>query len=165
MSAFAAVLVHLYAWADRPDVGVGVGMNVDAAVVEGSSPGAVVDEDGVSAPAEACSVPAEDPEGGSDGDGWAKADTGSDDEAGTRSVEDDGGAVDRDVVVGGIDGLDFEVSAVVDHRVVGVGGKVAVVVCGTALTLDGVHDVGPLTEDGVAKAAGPLRIVGHHVED
>ena len=37
--------------------------------------------------------------------------------------------------------------------------------CGLALTLDGVHDVGTLAEDGVAKCACPLRVVGHRVEN
>ena len=140
-------------------------MNVDATVVVGTSPGAVIDEDGVAAPAEACSIPAVYAEGRADGDGWAEADSGGDDESGTGGVEDHRRSVDGDVIVGGVDGLDFEIAAVVDYVVVGVGCKIAVVVREPPLTLDGVHDVASLNEDGVAETTCPLRIGGHHVQN
>ena len=141
-----------------------VGVNIDSAVVVGACPGAMVDQDGVATPAESGTEPTVDAEGWSDDDRRAKADSGSDDESGTRCVEDDGGVVDRNVVVRGIDGLDLDVSAVVDYVVVGGGGEIAVIVRGLALTLDGVHDVVSLNEDGVAESARPLRIARHHVE-
>ena len=84
-----------------------VGMSVDCAVVEGAAPGTMVDEDGVTSPAEARAAPAEDTEGRTDDDGGAETDSGGDYEARTWRVEDDRGAVDGDVVVGGVDGLDF----------------------------------------------------------
>ena len=47
------VFVMFYAWAGGTNVWMLVGVNVDAAVVEGPTPWAVVDEDGVATPAEA----------------------------------------------------------------------------------------------------------------
>src|SRR5271168_2687678 len=101
------------------NVGMHVGVDVDGAVVIGACPGAMVDEDGVAAPAETGAVPTVDTEGWSDDDRRAEADSGGDDESGTRCVEDDGGVVDGNVVVGGIHRLDFDVSAVVGYVVVG----------------------------------------------
>lgn len=164
-AVFFVVGVAFYARGCWAHVGVGVGVNVDAAVVVGAGPGVVVDEDGVASPAEACSVPAVDAEGRTDGNDGAETDPCADDESGAGAVEDDGRAVDGDVVVGGVDGLDLEVAAVVNDVVVGVGGEVAVVVGDAALALDGVHDVRALAEDGVAERAGPLGVAGHHVED
>ena len=46
---------------------MGVGVNVDSTIDVGPGPGAVVDEDGVPTPAEACAVPAEAAECRSDG--------------------------------------------------------------------------------------------------
>ena len=146
-------------------VGMRVRVDVDGAVVIGAGPGAMVDEDGVAAPAEARAVPTIDSEGRTDDDRWAETDSCGDDEAGGRCVEDDCGIVDGNVVVGRIDGLDFYRSAVVDYVVVGRGGEVAVVVRGLALTLNGVHDVVSLNENGVAERAGPGGVTGHHVED
>src|ERR1700722_3322479 len=123
---FVGVLMYFDAWACGTDVGVGVGMHVDAAVVVGAAPGLVVDHDGVSAPAEACAVPAEDAEGRADGDDGAEANGSADDEAWAWGVEDDCGVVDGNVVVGGVDGLDLDVAAVIDDVVVGVGREVAV---------------------------------------
>ena len=137
--------VAFYAGGSGTDVGMSVGMNVDATVVVGADPCVVVDEDGVASPAEACAVPAvSSAKGGANDDCRAEADSCADDEAGTRAVEDDCGTIEGDVVVVGVDGLDFQVAAVVDYVVVGVGGEVAVVVGETALALDGVHDVGAL---------------------
>ena len=133
------------------DVGMLVRMHVDGAVVIGACTGAMIDEDGVASPAEAGAVPTVDSEGWGDDDGWAEAYSGGDHESGSRCVEDDRGVVDGNVVVGGIDGLDFDVSAVVDYVVVGGGGKIAVVVGGLALALYGVHDVVALNKDGVAE--------------
>ena len=154
----------LHARTDGTNVGMLVGVNVDAAVVEGAAPGAVVDEDGVAAPTEACTVPAEDSEGGADGDGRAEADGGAADEAGSWGVKDDCGIVDGHVVVGRIDGLNLDVAIVVDDVVVGVGGEVAVVVCFLTLALDGVHDSITLAENRVAQGPGPLRVARHCVE-
>src|SRR5580704_19061817 len=145
------------------DVRMLVRVDVDGAVVIGAGPGAMVDEDGVAAPAEACAVPAVDSEGWTDDDRRAEADSGGDDESWARCVEDYCGIVDGDVVVGGVDGLDFDGSAVVDHVVVGGGGEIAVVVGGLTLALYGVHDVVALNENGVAERAGPLWIASHHV--
>jgi hypothetical protein len=165
----AAVLfvvgVALYASSGWVYVGMGVGVNVDVAVVVGAGPRMVVDEDGVTSPAKACTVPAVASEGGADGDDGAETDSCADDESGAGPVEDDRGTIDGDVVVGGVDGLDFNVATVVRNGVVGVGDEVAVVVGEAALALDGVHDVRALAEDGVAKGAGPLRVAGHHVKD
>jgi len=147
------------------DVRMLVRVDVDGAVVIGAGPRAMVDEDGVAAPTEACAVPAVDSEGWADDDGWAEADSSGDDESGARCVEDYCGIVDGDVVVGGVDGLDFDGSAVVDYVVVGGGGEIAVVVGGLTLTLDCVHDVVTLNEDSVAEVAGPLWVAGHHVEN
>jgi hypothetical protein len=146
-------------------VGMRVRVDVDGAVVIGASPGAMVDEDGVAAPAEARAVPAVDSEGRTDDDGWAETDSRGDHEAGGRCVEDDCGIVDGNVVVGRIDGLDFDGSAVVHYVVVGRVGEIAVVVRGLTLTLNGVHDVVSLNENGVTERAGPWGIAGHHVED
>jgi len=162
---FSFVRMHLRAWPCMMDEGVGVGMDVYAAIIEGAAPRTMVDENGVASPAKACTAPAKDAKRRADDYGGPEADGSSDDEAGTWSVEDDRRIVDGDVVVGGVDGLDLEVAAIVDDVVVGVRGEVAIVVRGLALTLDGVHDVGALAEDGVAEGTGPLRIAGHHVED
>src|ERR1700722_11643226 len=97
------VFVRLYARGCGANVGMGVGVNVDAAIDIGSGPGMVIDEDGVSAPAEACAIPAEAAECRSDGDDWAEADVSPDEEAGARSVEDDTRTVNRDVVEGRVD--------------------------------------------------------------
>jgi len=164
-AVFFVVGVALYACRCWVYVGMCVGVNVNVAVVVGTGPGVVVDDDGMTSPAEACTVPSVDAEGGADGDGGAEADSRGDDESGAWAVEDDRGAVDGDVVVGGVDGLDFDVAAVVGDCVVGVGNEVAVVVGQAALALDSVHDVRALAEDGVAEGAGPLRVAGHHVED
>ena len=110
--------VRLYAGSAVANVGMGVGVNVDAAIDIGSGPGTVIDEDGVSAPAEACAIPAEAAECRSDGDDWAEADGSPDEEAGARSVEDDAGVIDGDLVEGWIDGLDFNVAAVIDDVIV-----------------------------------------------
>jgi hypothetical protein len=157
--------VRLYAGPTRVDVRMGVRVYVDSAIGIGSGPGVVVDEDGVSSPAEACAVPAEAAERRSDGDDGTEADGSSDDEARTRSVEDDAGIVDRDVVEGGIEGLDFDVAAVVDDVVVGVGLEIAVAPGLLTEALDCIHDVGSLAEDGVAESAGPLGVACHYLED
>ena len=146
------------------DVGVGVGMDVGAAILVGASPGAVVDEDRVRAPAEACAEPSEAAEGDAEGDGGAEADGSADEEAAARRAEDDEGIVDGDVVEVGVEGLDFDVAALVDDVDVGVGLEVAVAQGLAAEALDGVHDVGALGEDGVAELAGPVGVAGHHVE-
>jgi hypothetical protein len=157
--------VRLYAGAPGVNVGTGVRVNIDSAVGIGSGPGVVVDEDGVSSPAEACGVPAEAAERGSDGDDGAEADRCADDQAGTRSVEDDAGVIDGNVIGGRIDGLDFDVAAVVDDIIVCVGLEVAVAPGLLTEALDSIHDVGSLVEDGVAESAGPLGVVCHRVED
>ncbi len=140
-------------------------MDVDGPVVICAGPGAMVDEDGVASPAESGAEPTVDTEGWSDDDRRAEADSRSDNEAGPRRVEDNGGAIDRNVYVSGINGLNFNVATVVDDVVVGCGGEIAVVVGGLALALDGVHNVISLNEDGVAEVAGPLWVARHHIED
>ena len=70
-------------------VGMLVGMDVDGSVVIGTCPGAMVDEDGVAAPAESGAVPTVDTEGRTDDDGWAETDSRGDHEAGARCIEDD----------------------------------------------------------------------------
>lgn len=164
-AVFFVVGVALYTWSGWVGVGMGVRVNVDVAVVVGAGPGVVVDDDGVTSPAEACTVPAVDSESRADGDGGAEADSCADDESGARAVEDDCGAVDGYVEVGGVDGLDLEVAAVVGDGVVGVGNQVAVVVGEAALALDSVHHVRALAEDGVAEGTGPLWVASHRVED
>lgn len=118
MIVLVFVSVGFYTRANRPDKGMGVWMDVDAAVVEGSTPGMMIDEDGVSTPGEACAVPAESAVGRADGDGRTEADGAADEEAGTWREEDDAGAIDGHVVECRVDGLDLEVSAVVDDIVV-----------------------------------------------
>jgi hypothetical protein len=162
---FGFVTVRLNPRTDWTNEGMGVGVNVGSAIVEGSAPGAMVEEDGVASPTEACSVPAEVAKRRAYGDDWTEADGASDEEARARRVEDDGGAVDGDVVEGWVDGLDLDGSVVFYDVVVGVGSEIAVVFCLLAHALDCVHDVGPLAEDGVAEIANPLRITGHGVED
>ena len=157
--------VVFYAGSCGADVWVGVGVDVGGAVDVGAGPGAVVDEDGVGAPAEACTVPAVASEGGADDDGWAEADGSCYVEARAWGVEDYGWIVDGDVVVVRVVGLDLDVAAVVYDVGVGVGGEVAVVAGLAAHALDGVHDVLALIEDGVAELAGPVRVAGHGVED
>jgi len=95
-----------------------VGMRVDGAVVIGARPGAMIDEDGVASPAESGAEPAVDTEGWGDDDRWAEADSGGDDEAGAGGIEDDSRAIDGNVYVSGVDGLDLDVAAVVGHVVV-----------------------------------------------
>jgi hypothetical protein len=164
-AVFFVVGVALYACRCWVYVGMCVGVNVDVAVVVGAAPCVMVDHDGVSTPAEACTVPSVDAEGRADGDGGAEADSCGDDETGAWTIEDDSGAVDGYVEVGWIDGLDFDVAAAVGDGVVGVGNEVAVVVGEAALALDSVHDVSALAEDGVAEGAGPLWVASHRVED
>ncbi len=149
----------------RSNVGMLVGMDVDGAVVIGACPGAMVDEDGMASPAESGAVPTVDTEGRSDYDCRTEADSGGDDESGTRCIEDNCRAVDGDVYVSGIDRLDLDVSAVVGYVVVWGRCEIAVVVGGLTLTLDGVHDIVALNENGVAESAGPLGVAGHHVEN
>jgi hypothetical protein len=158
------VVVTFYTRAGGANVGMLVGVDVDGAVVEGAAPRTMVDEDGVTAPTEASTIPTEDSKGGADGNGWSEADCGADNESTPRCEEDDRGAVDGNVVVGWVDGLNLNIAAVVDDVVVGARGEIAVVVCGSALTLDGVHDVGTLIEDCVAEGTGPLRIARHAIE-
>ena len=158
------VLVMFCAWAGRANVWVFVGVDVGGAVIEGAAPWTMVDEDGVTAPPEASTVPTEDSKGWADGDGWAEADCGTDNESTSRCEEDDRGVVDGNVVVGGVDGLNLNVAAVVDDAVVGAGVEIAVIVGGSALTLDCVHDVATLTKDCVAEGAGPLWIARHAIE-
>src|ERR1700729_2789258 len=100
------------------DVGVVVGMGVDGAVVISACPRAMVDEDGVASPAEARAVPTVDTEGRGDNDRWAETDSRGDDEAGARRIEDDCRAINGNVYVSGVDGLDFDVSVVVGYVVV-----------------------------------------------
>ena len=59
--------------------------------------------------------------------GGAEADGSADVEAWARGVEDYGGVVDGNVVIGGIVGLDLDVAAVVYDVGVVVAGEVAVV--------------------------------------
>src|ERR1700721_835837 len=157
-------VVDLRASPCRAGVGMGVRVSIDRTIGEGSAPGPMIDQDGVSAPDEACAAPAKAGECRSDGDDGAEADSTADEEARARSEEDDGRAIDGDVVEEGIDGLDLEVAAVVDDVVVRVGGEVAVVPGLLAHTLDGVHDIGPLAEYCIAEGAGPLRTPCHRVE-
>ncbi len=111
--------VVLSARSCRTDVGMLVGMYVDRPVVIGACPGAMVDEDCVASPAESGAKPTVDTEGWSDDDRRAEADSGGNNEAGTRRVEDNRRIVNRDVVVGRVNGLDLDGSAVVDDVVVG----------------------------------------------
>ena len=158
------VCMGLDAWGGWVGVRTRVRVDVDVAVVVGAAPGAVVDEDCVATPAEAGSSPSEDAKGRADDDAGAKTDSGGDDEAGTRRVEDDGGTVDGHVEVGRVDGLNFEVAAVVTYVVVGVGVEVAIVVGGVALALDGVHNISALDEDRIAERARPLAVFSHRIE-
>src|ERR1700733_13462922 len=57
-AVFFVVGVALYTRRCWVYVGMCVGVNVDIAVVVGAGPGVVVDDDGVTPPAEACTVPA-----------------------------------------------------------------------------------------------------------
>ena len=93
-------------------------MFVDGAVVIGARPGAMVDEDGVASPAESGAVPTIDTEGWGDDDRRAEADSGGDDEAWAGCIEDDRRAIDGNVYVSGVDGLDLDVSVVVGYVVV-----------------------------------------------
>jgi len=104
------------------DVGVLIRVNVDPSVVVGATPGAMVDEDCVTAPTEACTAPTVDAEGRADDDGGAEADGSAYYKAWAGCVEDNCRIVDGNVIVGRVDGLDFDVAAVVDDRVVGGGG-------------------------------------------
>src|ERR1700722_3181575 len=164
MIVFAFVRVALYAGACGSNVGMGVGVNVDAAIDVGPAPWTGVDGDGVAAPTEACPIPAEAAEWRSDGDGRAEVDGAANEESWARREEDDARAIDGDIVEGRVDGLDFDVAVVVDDVVVGVGGEVAVASGRAAHALYGVHYIGLLVEDGVAERAGPLGITRHHVE-
>lgn len=101
------------------NVGVLVGVDVDGAVVIGAAPGAVIDEDGVTSPTEACTVPTVDPKGRANGDRRAEANCCADDKSAAGWEEDDCGAVDGNVVVSRIDGLNLDVAAVVHYVVVG----------------------------------------------
>jgi hypothetical protein len=146
-------------------VGMGIGVNVGAAVVVGATPRAMVDEDCVGSPAEARTVPAINSEGRANGDDWAKAKCSSNVKTRTWCVEDDRRAIDGDVIICGVDGLNFEIAAVVGYVVVGVGGKVAVAASDATLALDGIHDVRALAENRVAEGTSKLRVAGHHVEN
>ena len=157
--------VVFYAGGCWVHVWVGVGVNVGGAVDVGAGPVAMVDEDGVVAPAKACAKPAVASEGWTDNDGWAETDGSAGVVAGAGGVEDYGGVVDGDVVVVGVVGLDLDVAAVVYDVGVVVAGEVAVVAGLAAHALDGVHDVLALVEDGVAELASPVRVAGHGVED
>ena len=146
-------------------VWLGVGMDVCPAIDVGAGPGAVIDQDGMGAPAEAGSEPAEAAERWTNSYGWPEVNGASDVEAGTRWSEDDDGTIYGDVVEVGIVGLDLNVAAGVDYIDVGVGGEVAVVAGLAAETLNGVHDFLLLVQEGVAELAGPGWVAGHHVED
>src|ERR1039458_1826862 len=141
-----------------------IGMDVGSMVDVGACPWAMVDEQGVVAPAEACAEPPEAPEGYAEGYGGTEADGATDEEAGSRRAKDDEGVVDGDIVEVRIIGLDFDVTALVDDVDIGVGGEIAVAVRLAAQALDGVHHVGALDENRVAELAGPVGIAGHHVE-
>ena len=155
----------LHAWGSGADVRVRIGVDVGAAVDVGAGPGAVVDEDGVATPTEACAEPAEAAEVDAERDGCAEADGSADEEAGPRGEEDYSGIVVGNVVERRIEGLDLEVSAVVDYVVVLVVGEVAVVLGLATHALDGVHYVLALGEDGVAELGGPAWVLGERVED
>src|ERR1035441_900831 len=99
-----------------------VGMHVGAAGDLGAPPGRVVDEERVRAPAEAGAEPAEASEGDAEGDRGTEADCSTDEEAGARRPEDDERIVDRDVKEVGVEGLDFDVSTLIDDIDVGGGG-------------------------------------------
>ena len=115
------VIVMFYAWAGGVNVGMLVGVNVDATVVERATPWTVVDEDGVTAPTKASAVPTIDSEGGPDSDGWAEANCRANDESATGREEDNRGAVHGNVIVGRVDGLDFDITAIVYDCVIWVG--------------------------------------------
>ena len=103
----------------RSNVGVHVRVDVDAAVVEGAAPWTMVDEDGVTAPTEASAAPTKDAEVWADDDSGAEADRSADNEARPRCEKDDCGIVNGNVVIGGVDGLNFDVAAVVYDCVIG----------------------------------------------
>ena len=104
-----------------PNVGVLIRVNVDPSVVVGATPGAVVDEDRVTAPAEACTAPTVGAEGRANDDGGAEADSSAYDKAWPGCVENDSGIVDGNVIVGRVDGLDFDITAIVYDCVIWVG--------------------------------------------
>src|SRR5271170_2793671 len=115
------------------------------------------------APAETSGAPSPGSEEAADADAETKTDRAANKEAWARRGVHDERVVGWDDDKGRTHRFNFDVRSA-GHDDLLIGAQVAVVTRLSAHTLDGVHDILALRQNGVAQVIGPVRVRGHFVE-